>query len=206
MRKLSETPELRRLIEVCADASRRALVLASAGNVSIRVDDEHFAVTGSGVWFDRVRVSDFALMSISGEHVAGATPSSEWLLHQRAYLARSDVRCVMHLHPQTATLLATLNVPLRLLTLDHAYYVGSVAVSDFYDNGSEQLADQAAALLRNTNCVLMKHHGCSVVAESVDMAYRRALNLESAAQATLVAAQLGDSQTVFPQGGGVKHA
>ncbi len=186
------------LIAVGKDAVRRGLVLASAGNVSVRLTDDTFAVSGAGTWFDQLTPESFTTMNLAGEVLSGPKPSSEWKLHQRAYLARPDAECVIHLHPQKSTMLATLNVPIRLLTLDHAYYVRSVGITEFYPNGSDELADTAAEQLKHHNCVLMKHHGCSVVADSVSMAYRRALNLENAAEATLLALQLGDTDTQFP--------
>lgn len=193
------------LIEVGRDAVARGLVLASAGNLSVRTGENEFAVSGSGTWLDRLQPSDFTRLSLdpgeTGTPQDGEIkPSSEWKLHHRAYLARPDITCVLHLHPRTAVVMASLDRPVRLLTLDHAYYVGSIGVTPFYHNGTDELADSAAEALREHNCVIMQHHGCSVVADSVSMAYRRALNLEDAAQATALALQLGDTDTVFPAG------
>lgn len=187
------------LIEVGADAVSRGLVLASGGNLSARLDDDAFVVTASGTWLDRLSPADFSVVGLDGEVRGGnPTPSSEWKLHQRAYLARPDAECTIHLHPQHAVVLASLGKPIRLLTLDHAFYVRSVGVTPFFHNGSDELADTAAEQLREHDCVVMRHHGCSVVAESVRMAYRRALNLEDAAKASILALQLGDTDTVFP--------
>ena len=191
------------LIEVGRDAVGRGLVLASAGNLSVRVSEREFLVTAKGSWLDRLTPDDFALLTLDpGETGApvdvGPVPSSEWKLHHRAYLARPDAECVLHLHPRTAVVLASLGKPIRRLTLDHAYYLGEIAVTPFFHNGTEELADTAAHALRDHDCVVMQHHGCSVVADSVQMAYRRALNLEDAAQATVLALQLGDTATVFP--------
>lgn len=195
---------MRELIEVGRDAVGRGLVLASAGNLSARISDDAFVVTGSGTWLDRLTPEDFAVLSLAdgetGAPAEGAiAPSSEWKLHHRAYRARPDAECVLHLHPRTAVVLASLGRPIRLLTLDHAYYLGSIGVTPFYHNGTDELADTAAEQLREHDCVIMQNHGCSVVADSVDMAYRRALNLEDAAQATALALQIGDTETVFPQ-------
>ena len=193
------------LIEVGRDAVSRGLVLASAGNLSARVSDTEFVVSGSGTWLDRLTPADFVTLTLAADETGapregGAKPSSEWKLHHRAYLARPDITCVLHLHPRTAVVMASLDKPVRLLTLDHAYYVGSIGVTPFYHNGTDELADSAAEALRDHNCVIMQHHGCSVVADTVEMAYRRALNLEDAAQATALALQLGDTDTVFPAG------
>ncbi|WP_200332258.1 class II aldolase/adducin family protein [Leucobacter sp. L43] len=194
------------LIEVGRDAVGRGLVLASAGNLSARISDREFVVTASGTWLDRLTPADFAVLSLDASEsgdaaLGGPRPSSEWKLHHRAYLARPDAECVLHLHPRTAVVLASVGTPIRRLTLDHAYYLGEIAVVPFYHNGTDELADTAAEALRDHNCVVMQHHGCSVVADTVQMAYRRALNLEDAAQATALAVQLGDTITAFPEDG-----
>ncbi|MBL3698973.1 class II aldolase/adducin family protein [Leucobacter luti] len=187
------------LSEIGADVVRRGLVLASGGNLSARLDEEHFIVTGSGTWLDRLRPGDFSVINLAGTVVSGnPSPSSEWKLHQRAYLARPDITTVLHLHPHHAVLLASLGIEIRLLTLDHAFYVGSIGVTPFYPNGSDELADTAAAQLVEHDCVVMQHHGCTVVGDSIEMTYRRALNLEDAAKATAFARQLGDTETRFP--------
>lgn len=195
------------LIEVGRDAVARGLVLASGGNLSARLSDDTFVVTASGTWFDRLTEESFVDMSVTGEVLAGSgRPSSEWRLHQRAYLARPDAECVIHLHPQHAVVLASLGHPIRLLTLDHALYVGSIGVTPFYPNGSDELAESAAEQQRQHDCVVMQHHGCSVVGDAVATAYRRALNLEDAARATVLALQLGDTETAFPAGADLRHA
>lgn len=187
------------LSAVGADAVRRGLVLASGGNLSARLDADRFLVTGSGTWLDRLTPEDFTVMRHDGTVEAGCPrPSSEWKLHQRAYAARPDIATVIHLHPQHAVLLATLGIEIRLLTLDHAFYVRSLGLTPFYPNGSDELADTAAAELAMHDCVVMRHHGCTVVGDTLEMTYRRALNLEDAAKATLLAQQLGDTETRFP--------
>lgn len=192
------------LIDVGSDAVERGLVLASGGNLSARVSETSFVVTASGTWLDRLTPADFVTLTLDEDETGipqgslPARPSSEWKLHHRAYLARPDAECVIHLHPRHAVVLASIGREIRLMTLDHAFYVGSIGVTPFYHNGSDELADTAAEQLRSHNCVVMQHHGCSVVGDSVEMTYRRALNLEDAAKATALALQLGDTETTFP--------
>lgn len=177
----------------------RGLTLASGGNLSARVDEDTFVVTGSGTWLDRLTPDDFTVMSLAGDVIAGnPTPSSEWKLHQRSYTVRPDINAVVHVHPQHAVLLNALGHSVRMITLDHAYYVRSVGTTPYYPNGSDELADSAAEQAVSHNCVIMGNHGCSALGETISMAYRRALNLEEAATATYRALLLGDSTTSMP--------
>jgi L-fuculose-phosphate aldolase len=187
------------LSAVGVDIVARGLALASGGNISARIDEDTFVVTGSGTWLDRLTPEDFSVMSLSGEVVGGSpSPSSEWKLHQRSYATRADVNAVVHVHPQHAVLLNALGHDVRLITLDHAYYVRSVGTTPYYPNGSDELADSAAEQAAHHDCIIMGHHGCSALGDSVSMAFRRALNLEEAATATYRALLLGDTETAFP--------
>jgi L-ribulose-5-phosphate 4-epimerase len=189
------------LVDVGRTAVDRGLVLASGGNLSARLPGaDEFVVTAAGTWLDRLRPEDFSTVNLDGEVVGGnPRPSSEWKLHQRSYRVRPDVNSVIHIHPQHAVLVDALGHPVRLFTLDHAYYVKSVGRTDFYPNGSDELADTAAQEAKTHNCVIMGNHGCSALGPDIEMAFRRAMNLEEAATATYRALTLGDTTTTFPE-------
>ena len=200
--KTSETRE--DLLDALAEVGRMAvgsgLALASGGNLSARLPgSDEFVVTGAGTWLDRLRPADFSVMTLDGEVLGGAErPSSEWKLHQRTYQVRPDVNAVVHLHPQHAVLVDALGHRIRLITLDHAYYVRSVGTVPYFPNGSDELADSAAEQAREHDCIVLSHHGCSALGADVGMAYRRALNLEEAATATYRCLAVGDTGTTFP--------
>jgi L-fuculose-phosphate aldolase len=192
------------LVEQLAEVGRLAvaggLALASGGNLSARLPgSEEFVVTGAGTWLDRLTPADFSLMTLDGQVTGGAErASSEWKLHQRTYQVRPDVNAVVHLHPQHAVLVDALGHPIRLITLDHAYYVRSVGTVPYAPNGSDELADGAAEQARQHECIVLSHHGCSTLGPDVGMAYRRALNLEEAATATYRCLAVGDLACTFP--------
>ncbi len=188
------------LAEVGGMAVARGLVLASGGNLSARLPGEDsFLVTGAGTWLDRLTREDFALLSLDGEVLEGPAPSSEWKLHARTYRARGDVNAVVHVHPQHAVLVDAMGHRIRVLSLDHAHYVGSIGTVPYAPNGSDELADTAAEQARRHNCVVLSHHGCSAMGPDVGMAFRRAMNLEEAATATYRMLACGDVRTAFPE-------
>jgi L-fuculose-phosphate aldolase len=191
---------LDQLAEVGRMAVGSGLALASGGNLSARLPGtEEFFVTGAGTWLDRLTAADFSRVTLEGAVVGGAErPSSEWKLHQRTYRVRPDVNAVVHLHPQHAVLVDALGHRIRLVTLDHAYYVRSVGTVPYFPNGSDELADGAAEQARAHDCVVLSHHGCSTLGADLGMAYRRALNLEEAATATYRCLLVGDTTTTFP--------
>jgi L-fuculose-phosphate aldolase len=198
-------PEWTGLVEELVDAGRTlvraGLVLASGGNLSARRPGGTIAaVTARGTWLDRLTPADFTLVRLDDGAVVGGAPdpSTELALHLECYRARPDAAAVVHVHPQTSVLLAALGHPIRTITTDHAAYVGPVRVAPFRYPNTPELATEAAALLDGCDCVVLSHHGCSVVGDSVEMALRRAVNLEEAAKLTYAALLLGDADTVCP--------
>ncbi|HEU4423254.1 MAG TPA: class II aldolase/adducin family protein [Pilimelia sp.] len=191
------------LAHVGFDVVRSGLVVGSGGNLSAREPggDECW-VTAAGTWLDRldrpsfvrVRIADGSSSRRAG--VAGSpeapVPSTELALHLATYRARPDVNAVVHLHPQTVVLLDALGERIRLVTTDHAYYLRQVVSTPFRLPGSEELATEAAsAAATGVNCIVLGHHGCSVLGETVEWAHKRARNLEEAARLTYQALVVG---------------
>jgi L-fuculose-phosphate aldolase len=188
------------LSDVGRTAVAQGLVLASGGNLSARVPGaDEFVVTGTGTYLDRLTPGDFSVVGLDGTLRDGNEhPSSEWRLHQRTYRVRPDVNAVIHLHPQYTVLLDALGYPVRLISLDQAYYVRKIVRIPYFLSGSDELADAAADAARECDAVIMGFHGCSCLGESIAMGFRRAQNLEQAALATYRCIQLGNTDLTFP--------
>ena len=193
------------LAHVGYDVVRAGLVCGSGGNLSARIPDEDACwVTASGSWLDRlnrpsftpVRISDGSPATIGTLPVAHAGPTSELALHLALYRARPDVNAVIHLHPQTTLLLDALSEQVRLVTTDHAFYLRRVSTVPFRLPGSTELAALTAAMAADgTDCFVLSQHGSVVLADSVELAHKRARNLDEAATLTyraLAAGRLDD--------------
>jgi ribulose-5-phosphate 4-epimerase/fuculose-1-phosphate aldolase len=195
------------LAHVGAEAVRTGLVIGSGGNLSARAPASGQCwITAAGSWLDRLGAAEFSLISIpdGGSYGGHPHPSSEWRLHTETYARRPDVNAIIHLHPQTSVLLTALGYDVALVTSDHAYYLGEVAAYylrevaaiPFDQPGSVELAVAAAeAVAGGVNALVLSHHGCSVLADSVELAHKRAVNLEEAARTTYATLLLTAGQT-----------
>jgi len=178
---------------------RAGLAIASGGNLSARLpNSDGILITGSGTYLDRLDRESFSLLGPNGEHTTGCEPSSEWRLHTETYRHRPDGRVVLHLHPEVSITLDILGIPIRQFTLDHVAYIPRIERIGFYPNGSIELATNAARAMDNADCVILGHHGCSVLGSTVDDALRKVNNLEQAARMTYSLAVLGDLSSEFP--------
>jgi ribulose-5-phosphate 4-epimerase/fuculose-1-phosphate aldolase len=183
------------------DVVQAGLVCGSGGNLSARIPDEDAIwVTASGSWLDRlsrnsfapVRIDDGALAVIGNLPPPRLEPTSELALHLALYRARPDVNAVVHLHPQTALLLDALGEHIRIVTTDHAFYLRRVSTVPFRLPGTTELASLTAAMAADgTDCLVLSQHGCVVMGDSVELAHKRARNLEEAASLTYRALAAG---------------
>ncbi len=191
------------LAHVGADAVRTGLVIGSGGNLSARAPGSGQCwITAAGSWLDRLEPTEFSLISIPQGGLRGGhpRPSSEWRLHTETYARRLDVNAIVHLHPQTSVLLTALGYDIALITSDHAYYLREIATVAFDLPGSVELAMAAAeAVAGGINVLVLDHHGCSVLADSVELAHKRAVNLEEAARCTYAALLLTAGWPHLPQ-------
>jgi L-fuculose-phosphate aldolase len=177
------------------------LVVGSGGNLSARAAGAgDCVVTGAGTWLDRLDAGSFARVRVDdGTRLGGPAPTSELALHLATYRARPDVTVVVHLHPQSVLLLDALDEPVRLVTTDHAYYLRRVARTPFAPPGTPEVGEvAAAAAAAGATCVVLAHHGCSVLADSVELAHKRALYLEEAARLTYRALVVGREPAPCP--------
>ena len=189
------------LAHVGYDVVQAGLVCGSGGNLSARIPDEDACwITASGAWLDRLSRTAFAPVRISdgSPAVVGALPppriepTSELALHLALYRTREDVNAIVHLHPQTALLLDALGEHIRIVTTDHAYYLERVSTVPFRLPGTTELASLTAAMAADgTDCLVLSQHGCVVMADSVELAHKRARNLEEAAMLTYRALTAG---------------
>ncbi len=194
------------LAHVGYDVVQAGLVCGSGGNLSARIPDEDACwVTASGAWLDRLSRTTFAAVHISDGSPAAvgavppayAEPTSELALHLALYRTRPDVNAVIHLHPQTALLLDAMGERIRIVTTDHAFYLRRVSTVPFRMPGSMELAALTAAMAADgTDCLVLSQHGCVVVAVTVELAHKRARNLEEAAQLTYRALAVNRLETL----------
>ncbi|MCY1143841.1 class II aldolase/adducin family protein [Actinoplanes sp. Pm04-4] len=183
------------------DVVQAGLVAGSGGNLSARIPDEDAIwVTGSGSWLGRLSRTTFAAVRISDGSPAAVgnipppaiQPTSELALHLALYRARPDVNAIIHLHPQTALLLDAMGEHVRIVTTDHAYYLRRVSTVPFRLPGTTELAALTAAMAADgTDCLVLSQHGCVVMGDTIELAHKRARNLEEAAELTYRALSAG---------------
>lgn len=92
------------LIALSHDFYRRGWSLATSGNFSARIDQDHFIITASGKDKGSLTVNDFVLVNLQQPPPEDA--STETLLHATLYNLMQQAACVLHTHSVSATVLS----------------------------------------------------------------------------------------------------
>jgi methylthioribulose-1-phosphate dehydratase len=99
--------------DAIADAARQLAALgwtpATSSNFSMRVDDEHAAITISGRDKGHLGRDDIMLIDLHG-HAVGTTarPSAETALHTQVYRRWPEMTAVLHTHSRTQSVASRL--------------------------------------------------------------------------------------------------
>ncbi len=76
----------------------RGYVHATAGNISVRLDDGSFLITPTDACLGFLDPARLARVGVDGVQTGGDRASKTLALHRRIYAAAPDARCVIHSH------------------------------------------------------------------------------------------------------------
>jgi L-fuculose-phosphate aldolase len=151
----------------------RRLVTGTSGNVSARLEDGDVLVTPSGISLRDL--PDSALVRVDARGIArdpDRRPSSELPLHLAAYVARPDIRCVVHTHPTFCVVWSKIGAMFPRDTVGARETLGPIAWTAYRDPGTHELADLCATeFARGVDTVVMERHGVSAIGASLEQAF-----------------------------------
>lgn len=171
----------------------RGYVVASEGNLSVRLDEHRILVTPSGTCKGRLALEDLLVADLSGEVVCGTErPSSEMLMHLLYYRSRSDVRAICHAHPPTATGFAAAGRALEEPVLPEVIVgLGKIPLAPYGTPGTWELCAGLEPLVENHDAILLENHGVVTCGPDLGTAFQRMETVEQFARVMLAAELLG---------------
>jgi L-fuculose-phosphate aldolase len=177
------------------------LVVASAGNVSRRVDERLIAITPTSVAYDVLDAEEIVLVDLAtGAPVdSRRAPSYELPMHLVVYRERPDVGAIVHTHSPSVTALSVLRRPLPpVIDEMMMYFGGTIEVTDYAFTGTEQVGANVIAALGDRTAVILANHGNVCVGRDLKQALHVAITMESCARVYVQALQIGEP-TLLPQ-------
>ena len=161
--------ERRDVVETCLFMQSNGLIVGTAGNVSIRVDDK-VAISPSGVPYETMTAEDVVVFSMDGERVDGVLePSSELPLHLSVY-RETAAKAVTHNHAPASTALGLVVDEIPPSHYYSAMLGGIIRVAPYAEFGTDELARNVTDALKDRSGALMKNHGAITVGPTVKKA------------------------------------
>ena len=161
--------ERRDVVETCLFMQSNGLIVGTAGNVSIRVDDK-VAISPSGVPYETMTAEDVVVFSMDGERVDGILePSSELPLHLSVY-RETAAKAITHNHAPASTALGLVVDEIPPSHYYSAMLGGIIRVAPYAEFGTDELARNVTDALKGRSGALMKNHGAITVGPTVKKA------------------------------------
>jgi L-fuculose-phosphate aldolase len=169
------------------------LVIGSAGNLSVRVDDL-VIITPSGVDYGDIGEDGICVMDASGQQVAGrGQPSSEYPMHRMIYDTSPDAGAVVHTHSAAAVAASVTCDEIPAVHYSILRLGGpTVRVAPYATFGSGELATFAAVALDGRYAALLQNHGVIAYGATLADAYARAELVEWLAEVWARSRHLGE--------------
>ncbi len=161
--------ERREVVETCLFMQSNGLIVGTAGNVSIRVDDK-VAISPSGVPYETMTAEDVVVFSMDGERVDGILePSSELPLHLSVY-RETAAKAITHNHAPASTALGLVVDEIPPSHYYSAMLGGIIRVAPYAEFGTDELARNVTDALKDRSGALMKNHGAITIGPTVKKA------------------------------------
>ena len=161
--------ERREVVETCLFMQSSGLIVGTAGNVSIRVDDK-VAISPSGVPYETMTAEDVVVFSMDGERVDGILePSSELPLHLSVY-RETAAKAITHNHAPASTALGLVVDEIPPSHYYSAMLGGIIRVAPYAEFGTDELARNVTDALKGRSGALMKNHGAITIGPTVKKA------------------------------------
>ena len=188
------------VLATCLALAEKGYLAGTGGNVALRADSNHFAVTPSATDYYSMTAADICVMRLSDKkQVEGENKASvESGLHAGVLLARPECAASVHTHQPIASAYTLLGRPLEVRDEAHRALLGrTISCVGYAPSGTGILAMRVArAIEPDTHAYLMRNHGVVCVGKDADEAMQRVAALESECAAFFLRRTADNSMTL----------
>ena len=184
-----------RICEIGKRIYNRNMVAANDGNISVKLNEEEFLCTPTGVSKGFMTPEYICKVDAQGNLIEandGFRPSSEIKMHMRVYEKRPDVGAVVHAHPVFATSFAIAGIPLKQPIMPEAVItLGWVPIAPYGTPSTEEIPDAVEPFLDKFDAVLLENHGALTWSTDLIAAYMKMESVEFYAELLYRSRMLG---------------
>lgn len=177
----------------------RGYVVASDGNVSVRLSDDLILTSPTMTSKGRMTADSLALTDIKGNPLNDKKASSELGMHLLIYRVRSDVKAVCHAHPPYGSAFAVAGLPLDKPILSEVILtLGCVPLVKYGTPSTSELTESMEPFIEHHNALLMANHGAVTYGDDLWQAFDRMETLEHTAKIMVLSKALGRANNLPP--------
>ena len=161
------------ICEVGLKLWQKGFVAANDGNISVKINDNEFYCTPTGVSKASLTPDMIIKVDKDGKKLEGKlNPSSEIKMHMRVYRERPDVTAVVHAHPPVATAFTVADIDLDQYILPEAVLtIGDVPTCDYGTPSTMEIPDSLDPYIQNHDAFLLRNHGALTVGCNLQKAF-----------------------------------
>lgn len=185
--------EKKQVLDAALEIKRCNLVSLSGGNISMRVGENQYLVTPSGMVYEEMVPDDVCLIDGSCRVIEGIRkPSSDSSALVYMFEHMPQIRAVIHTHQPWATAagFAADELPDFLVTIMDSCK-NPVKVAPFTPSSAVGMGELAVRYAGDSLAVILKHHGVITYGEDLKEALYAAIYLEEAAKTYVLAKAMG---------------
>ena len=173
----------------------RNMVAANDGNISVKLNDNEFLCTPTGVSKGFMTPEFICKVDAKGKVIqanGSYKPSSEIKMHMRVYEKRPDVGSVVHAHPNFATSFAIAGIALTQPIMPEAVIaLGCVPIAEYGTPSTVEIPDNLEKYLPHYDAVLLENHGALTWSVDLNAAYMKMESVEFYAELLYKSKMLG---------------
>lgn len=192
--------EKKQVLDAALEIRRCSLVSLSGGNISMRVGEDRYLVTPSGMIYEQMVPEDVCLIDGTCRVVEGnRKPSSDSSALVYLFEHMPKVQAVIHTHQPWATAagFAADEIPDFLVTIMDACR-NPVRVAPFTPSSAVGMGKLAVEYAGDSLAVILKHHGVITWGGDLQEALYAAVYLEEAAKTYVLAKAMGAQIPALP--------
>src|ERR1700722_16191222 len=171
----------------------RSFVVATDGNISVRMDSQRVLTSPTGMSKGMMVPDDLVITDLRGRKVSGRREaSSELAMHLLIYNRRPEVHAVVHAHPPAATAHAAAGIPLnKALLSELVIALGCIPIAQYGTPGTPELSDALEPLVQHYDAILLANHGVVTCGPDLLTSFFRMETVEHFANVSMVTEMLG---------------
>jgi len=181
------------ITEIIRRIYRAGMTTTSGGNISIKDEEGNIWVTPSAIDKGSLKRTDIMCVKPDGSIIGPHKPSSEYPFHIAIYLARPDIKSIIHAHPPALVSFSIVRqIPDTNVIPQAKHVCGPIGYAPYAIPGGEELGRNIALEFeKGFNAVIMENHGTVVGGTDLKDAFIRFETLEFVARTIIGAHTIG---------------